>query len=390
LYKDVNVRLKDAEHKEVGKGDAEMTDAVRDDVSQEKSYEQVKDDTHVTLTAAHVSQKTEGPMQSSSISSDFVNQFYNLDNAPLVDNEIVSMMNVKVPAPTIPLTIPPITPLPQQSTPTTETTTTLIPALLYFSSLFGFDHRVFVLEKKLSQLKQVDYFAQLLETLKSQIPSMVDAQLSTRLEDSIQKAFWSYTAKIKKKAQDREDKDKDKDEYPLAGSDQGLKRRKTSKDVGPPKESKSKVSKLRSSKGTKSQPKSSERDWFKKPERPLTPDSNWNARKSVDFRQPQTWISRIAQAEKPPLTFDELMRTPIDFSTYIINNLKIDNLTQEHLVRPTFNIRKGTCRSQVELEYHFKECYKAVTNRLDWNNPEGQEYPFDLSKPLPLVEDRGR
>ncbi|GJS31702.1 hypothetical protein Tco_0492322 [Tanacetum coccineum] len=32
----------------------------------------------------------------------------------------------------------------------------------------------------------------------------------------------------------------------------------------------------------------------------------------------------------------------------------------------------------------------TVTDRLDCNNPEGKEYPFDLSKPLPLVEDRGR
>ncbi|GKG57799.1 hypothetical protein Tco_0587397, partial [Tanacetum coccineum] len=35
-------------------------------------------------------------------------------------------------------------------------------------------------------------------------------------------------------------------------------------------------------------------DWFKKPERPPNPDSDWNARTSVDFRPPQTWISRIA------------------------------------------------------------------------------------------------
>ncbi|GKA79972.1 hypothetical protein Tco_0786568 [Tanacetum coccineum] len=70
-----------------------------------------------------------------------------------------------------------------------------------FSSLFGFDQRVYVLKKELSQLKQVDYFAQLLETIKSQIPIMIDAQLSTRLEDSIQKAFWSYTAEFEKKAQ---------------------------------------------------------------------------------------------------------------------------------------------------------------------------------------------
>nr|GEV71303.1 hypothetical protein [Tanacetum cinerariifolium] len=91
LYKDVNVRLKDAEHEEKGK-----RDAGRDDVSQEKSYEQVKYDAHVTLTAAHVTQKTKGPMQSSFVSSNFSCQFFNLDNVPPVDNEVVSMMNVKV------------------------------------------------------------------------------------------------------------------------------------------------------------------------------------------------------------------------------------------------------------------------------------------------------
>ncbi|GKC63215.1 hypothetical protein Tco_1095813, partial [Tanacetum coccineum] len=51
LYNDVNARLKDAKHEEEGKRDAEMTDAGRHDVSQEKSYEQVEDDAHVTLTA---------------------------------------------------------------------------------------------------------------------------------------------------------------------------------------------------------------------------------------------------------------------------------------------------------------------------------------------------
>ncbi|GKC97201.1 hypothetical protein Tco_1167476 [Tanacetum coccineum] len=84
------------------------------------------------------------------------------------------------------------------------------------------------------------------------------------------------------------------------------------------------------------------------------------------------------------------MSMPIDFSTYVMNNLKIDNLTQEHLVGPAFNLLKWTCRRRVELEYHFKECYKAFTNRLDWKNPEGYEYPFDLSKPLLSIEDRGR
>ncbi|GJW36337.1 hypothetical protein Tco_0059257 [Tanacetum coccineum] len=185
LYKDMNVRLKDTVHEEGGKGDVEMTDACCDDVS----------------------------LQSSSISSDFANQILNLDNAQPVDIELMCMMNVKVchkepstqtpplltipvmiiletstsTAPTIPPTIPSATSLPQQSTPTPTTTSIL--ALPDFSSLFGLNQRIFVLERDISQLKQVDYSAQLLEMIKSQIPAMVDSQLSTRLEDSIQKAF---------------------------------------------------------------------------------------------------------------------------------------------------------------------------------------------------------
>ncbi|GJR98111.1 hypothetical protein Tco_0270285 [Tanacetum coccineum] len=166
-----------------------------------------------------------------------------------------------------------------------------------------------------------------------------------------------------------------------------------SKEAKPPKGSKSKESKTNSSKGTKSQPKSTGKSIEAeelKPKRPLTPDPDWNATKFVDSRQPQKWISIIAQEEKPPLTFDELMSTPIDFSANVMHNLKIDNLTQEILVGPAFNLLKGTCKSFVELEYHFEECYKGVTDQLDWNNPEGHEYLFDLSKLLSLIEAQGR
>nr|GEY84092.1 hypothetical protein [Tanacetum cinerariifolium] len=37
------------------------------------------------------------------------------------------------------------------------------------------------------------------------------------------------------------------------------------------------------------------------------------------------------------------------------------------------------------LEYEFEECYKALSEKLDWENHEGVDYPFDLSKPLPLI-----
>nr|GEY27008.1 hypothetical protein [Tanacetum cinerariifolium] len=234
LYKDVNVRLRGVEHGKGGKEDAKKTVVSHDAGTQETTYEQVKDDEHVILRTFHDTQKTEVPLQSSSISFEFANQFLNLDNPSPAAIEIYSMMNIDVrheepstqtpPLLTIPvmvfsetstgvaltiaLTIPSINSLPQQSTPTptpaptTETTTTSIHVLLDFSSLFGFDQRVFVLEKKLSQLKQVDYSAKLLEMIKSQIPAMVDVQLSTRLDDSIQKDFKSYTTKFEKKAKD--------------------------------------------------------------------------------------------------------------------------------------------------------------------------------------------
>nr|GEZ76279.1 hypothetical protein [Tanacetum cinerariifolium] len=268
-----------------------------------------------------------------------------------------------------------ITPLPQLTTPspapiTVPTTTTI----LHFSSLFGFDQRVSTLETKLSQLKQADHYAQLLESVKSQHLTMVDDLLSTRIRYATRTALESYTKEFKKKAQEERKlyidvveksvKDIIKDEVksllpqilpkelldfvtPMIHSTINesfenvvlakssfqpkstyeaaapmVEKRKTSKDVKPPKGSKSKEYKTSSSKGTKSQPKSSGKsvqseepvfetadtkmpqdqggdiedqpnvkatpivNWFKKPNKPPTPDHAWNDGKSIDSRQP--------------------------------------------------------------------------------------------------------
>ncbi|GKD75438.1 hypothetical protein Tco_1333720 [Tanacetum coccineum] len=154
----------------------------------------------------------------------------------------------------------------------------------------------------------------------------------------------------------------DKDEGPSAGSDRGLKRRKTSKDTEQSKKEKS----TKTSKGTsKSQPKSTgkcaqaeetmfeardtqgpqnlgedtgntdeppvvnidPKDWFKKPERPPTPDPEWNKGISTENNPTQKRLSDLAKAEKPSRTFDDLMSTLIDFSAYVMNRLQISELT---------------------------------------------------------------
>ncbi|GKD65724.1 hypothetical protein Tco_1307832 [Tanacetum coccineum] len=132
-------------------------------------------------------------------------------------------------------------------------------------------------------------------------------------------------------------------------------------------------------------------DWFQKPDRLPSPDHDWNKTLPTDHGPVQPWLSNLARKEDTRESFDELMDTLLDFSAFMTNRLKVDTLTLELLVGPTFELMKGTCKSLVELEYFFEEVYKATTEQLDWTNPKGQQYPHDLRKPLPLIPNsRGR
>ncbi|GKE46964.1 hypothetical protein Tco_1478222, partial [Tanacetum coccineum] len=76
---------------------------------------------------------------------------------------------------------------------------------------------------------------------------------------------------------------------------------------------------------------------------PPTPDSEWNKRQVVFDQPEQPWFNQMVSATKDPLTFNDLMATPIDFSKYVLNRLKIANLTQDILLGPAYNLLKGTC-----------------------------------------------
>nr|GEZ35806.1 hypothetical protein [Tanacetum cinerariifolium] len=197
-------------------------------------------------------------------------------------------------------------------------------------------------------------------------------------EDAIDKG-------IADKSNKRKPDDADRDEGPPAGSNQGLKKKKTSQDDEPLKKAKS----SETFKGTtKSQPKSTGKsaqaeeivfevgdtqvpqnlgedmgnadephvvmddpnDWFNNSEWPTTPDPEWNECKIVDNKPTQKWLSDLAKAEKPSKTFDDLMSTLIDFSAFVMSCLQISKLTQDILVGPAYKLLKGTCRSYVELE----------------------------------------
>ncbi|GKE56562.1 hypothetical protein Tco_1495747 [Tanacetum coccineum] len=91
---------------------------------------------------------------------------------------------------------------------------------------------------------------------------------------------------------------------------------------------------------TQTKDKAPKQDWFKQPPRPPTPDPEWNKRQVVLDQPEQPWFNQMVSGAKDPLSSNELMATPINFSN-------------------------------IELEYNMEECFKALIEKLNWNNPEG-------------------
>ncbi|GKE12276.1 hypothetical protein Tco_1415827, partial [Tanacetum coccineum] len=212
---------------------------------------------------------------------------------------------------------------------------------------------------------------------------------------------------VKNHKRQHDDDDDDDDEDPSAGPNQGkkTKRRRTKELESSKKPSTTKETpKCKApSKGSKTSKFASAKEPVEKPiaevlmddavhttsedvqpPRPPTPDPKWNKHQVALDQPEQLWFNQMVSATKDPLTFSDLMATPIDFSKYVLNRLKIENLNQDLLLGPAYNLLKGTCTSSIELEYNFQECFNALTDKLDWNNLEGDRNPFDLSKTLPL------
>nr|GEY28050.1 hypothetical protein [Tanacetum cinerariifolium] len=112
-------------------------------------------------------------------------------------------------------------------------------------------------------------------------------------------------------------------------------------------------------------------EWFSQQQKPPSSDRDWNKTMPAVHGSIQPWISELAKQVDTRSSFNELMDTPLDFSNFLINRIKVDTLTSELLEGPTYELMKGSCKSLIELEYHLEEVFKATTDQLDWVNPEG-------------------
>nr|GEV23318.1 hypothetical protein [Tanacetum cinerariifolium] len=295
----------DSDNERTVKDDAELTYAEQGGqhphgVTQESGFEYTEKDAHVTIT------KTDDQMQSSSISSNFTSKMLNLKNISSVGNEITSLMDTS----TIPLPPLPFDPLQQHATPTpapkSSKATTLFSTLLGFSSVFKFNKKSTNLEKDLSEMRQVDQYAQAI----SLIPVIIDRYIDNKIGDVIKLAINYHAEECREEAQAEKRKYIDLVDMSSAHVEE------PSHTIDSSREQDQKFKT-----GNYDEPSEgvTAPDWFKNPERSPTPDPDWNKRKAIDFRPPQTWISDIARAEKPPTSFDELMDTPINFFAFFMN-----------------------------------------------------------------------
>ncbi|GJR42392.1 hypothetical protein Tco_1310495 [Tanacetum coccineum] len=393
LYGDVNISLTDAEPTDKEKDDEEMTVVGHVNVNQEGAGNQVKDDAQAT-------HQTEGLIPSSSISFDYAAKYLTL----IIFPQAVIRPNIMFQATRNSTTrrqqlfllfltslfphLQQLTPIPTPTTTEATTSTTVVSesetlaALhqrisdLEKSSLDDAMHKVIkknvagiikehsVLGETVERLRQQYAPQKSVEDIqeikkgharKKQVPketitsfdttTIVEFDQKTTLFKIMtkSKSFKKIDDKLKKRKQD----DADKDEGPSAGSDRGLNRWR--KDTKPSKKAKP----TETSKGTsKSQPRSTSKS--KKVEETVF--------EAGDTQEPQNQRQDISntddqsnvKADPKHDWFKKPQRPPTPYSDW-----NIDNLTQEHLVGPVFNLLKGTCKSHVELEYYNEECYKA-------------------------------
>nr|GEU50094.1 hypothetical protein [Tanacetum cinerariifolium] len=182
----------------------------------------------------------------------------------------------------------------------------------------------------------------------------------------------------------RRDDDADKDEEPFAGSDQGSKRRREAKEPESTRAPKEKATRSagKSTQGSKSQQTSASEsatseepmktthemeepshpefetgandqlivessqhpEWFSQQKKPPTLDRDWNKTFPATHGSIQLWISDLAKQTDFRSSFNELMDTPMDFSAFLMNRLKVDTLTSELLACLTYELMKGSCK----------------------------------------------
>ncbi|GKB11852.1 hypothetical protein Tco_0845775 [Tanacetum coccineum] len=132
--------------------------------------------------------------------------------------------------------------------------------------------------------------------------------------------------------------DQQKDEEPSAGSNRGTKRRRSGKEESSKEATQKESKSTSSSKGAPDLNQNHQASLHKQRSMALKHlIVEMEQTKTVEDKPPQSWMTQLAQASGTQSSFNEFLATPIDFSAFIMNQLKLNNLTQDVLTGPTYD-----------------------------------------------------
>nr|GEV60849.1 hypothetical protein [Tanacetum cinerariifolium] len=294
----------------------------------------------------------------------------------------------------------------------TTVSSTIIQNLPNFGSLFRFDDRLRSLEENFSEFRQTNQFAGAVSSIPGIVNHYIDQQMNEAVRVAIQiQSKVAVNEQLEAEVLTRSShssrtsydvatdlsemelkkiliKKIEGNEEPSARPDRGSKRCREGKEpesASAPTETATRKEPMQTTSqmedpshlefdtGADDQSivqSSQHPEWFSQQQKPPTLDRDWNKTLSAVHESIQLWISELAKQANSRSSFDELMDTPLDFSNFLMNRLKVDTLTPELLAGPTYELMKGSCKSLIELEYHLEEVFKATTDQLDWVNPE--------------------
>nr|GEW30558.1 hypothetical protein [Tanacetum cinerariifolium] len=384
-------------------------------------------DSHVTLTPVN----PDGQQESSSMSSQFVSSMLNpISDAgveSIFETTSTSMASLFTPTPTVtPSVIATTTTSSQAPIPPTMFPSEILQHLLSFGLLFRFDERLKALEANFSEFSQINPFAEAVFAILSIVHQYINQQMTEAVRVAVQlqidqlcdasqrendeflrtvdenikkiikeqaispssaltnkgtfiRPLWmlikadkiildTYEERVILK---RRRDDDDQGEGPFAGSDRGSKRRREGNEPesasAPPEPTTRSAG--RSTTGSKSRQASASESAYA--EEPVQTPSQ--------IEEPSHLVFETGTKDQPIVQSSQHLEW--------FSQPKVDTLTPKLLAGPTYELMKGSCKSLIELEYHLEEVYKAMTDQLDWVNPEGQQYPHNLLQPLSLIPD---
>ncbi|GJT24029.1 hypothetical protein Tco_0893966 [Tanacetum coccineum] len=133
----------------------------------------------------------------------------------------------------------------------------------------------------------------------------------------------------------------------------------------------------------------SRKDWWNplpKEERPATPEPAWTILPSNVSNVENNWVFVLASSNEPPAENSLLAKTG-DMTTFLnwyCRQINKSKLTQADLEGQAYEVVKVFYPDIIHFQFQMEECYKMLTDQVNWANPEGDQVRINVNRPLPL------